>query len=77
MTQRIDRIKTTGSVLGGPGMSRRRLIGRLAAAGFSAPVIASILRESTFAQEATPEATRTTRESLPRWSPSERSAPNS
>src|SRR5918997_1545610 len=35
-------------------LSRRRLIGRLALAGFSAPVIASILRESTFAQEATP-----------------------
>jgi DMSO/TMAO reductase YedYZ molybdopterin-dependent catalytic subunit len=37
-------------------LSRRRLISRLAAAGFSAPVIASILRESAFAQEATPEA---------------------
>ena len=36
-------------------LSRRRLVGRLAAAGFSAPVIASILRESTFAEEATPE----------------------
>ena len=35
-------------------LSRRRLIGRLAAAGFSAPVIASILRDSAFAQEATP-----------------------
>ena len=35
-------------------LSRRRLIGRLALAGFSAPVIASILRESTFAQGATP-----------------------
>ena len=41
-------------------MSRRRLIGRLAAAGFSAPVIASIshvhVRELAFAQEATPAA---------------------
>jgi DMSO/TMAO reductase YedYZ molybdopterin-dependent catalytic subunit len=39
-------------------LSRRRLIGRLAAAGFSAPVIASILhvRESAFAQDATPAA---------------------
>jgi DMSO/TMAO reductase YedYZ molybdopterin-dependent catalytic subunit len=35
-------------------LSRRRLIGRLAMAGFSAPVIASILRESAFAQDATP-----------------------
>ncbi|MBW3633704.1 MAG: hypothetical protein KY456_11830, partial [Chloroflexi bacterium] len=40
----------------GRALSRRRLIGRLAAAGFSAPVIASILRESAFAQEATPGA---------------------
>ena len=47
-------------------LSRRRLVGRLAAAGFSAPVIASILRESTFAQEATPaeEATPTPQEVL-------------
>jgi DMSO/TMAO reductase YedYZ molybdopterin-dependent catalytic subunit len=45
-------------------LSRRRLIGRLAAAGFSAPVIASILRDSTFAQEATPEATPTAEELL-------------
>lgn len=41
-----------------PGMarplSRRHLVTRLAAAGFAAPVIASILRESAFAQEATP-----------------------
>lgn len=35
-------------------MSRRRLIGRLAAAGFSAPVIGSILAGGTWAQEATP-----------------------
>jgi DMSO/TMAO reductase YedYZ molybdopterin-dependent catalytic subunit len=48
-------------------LSRRRLIGRLAAAGFSAPVIASIVRESAFAQEATPaaqEATPTPQEVL-------------
>lgn len=37
-------------------LTRRRLIRRLAAAGFAAPVIASIARESTFAQEATPTA---------------------
>ena len=37
-------------------LSRRHLIGRLASAGFAAPVIASILRESAFAQAATPEA---------------------
>lgn len=36
------------------GLSRRHLIGRLAMAGFSAPAIASILRESAFAQDATP-----------------------
>jgi DMSO/TMAO reductase YedYZ molybdopterin-dependent catalytic subunit len=35
-------------------LSRRHLVTRLAAAGFTAPVIASILRESAFAQEATP-----------------------
>lgn len=34
-------------------MSRRKLIGRLAAAGFSTPVIASILADSAFAQDAT------------------------
>ena len=45
-------------------LSRRRLVGRLALAGFSAPVIASILRDSTFAQDATPEATPTAEELL-------------
>src|SRR5687768_3678490 len=45
-------------------LSRRRLIGRLAAAGFSAPVIASILRESVIAQEATPAATPTPQDVL-------------
>jgi DMSO/TMAO reductase YedYZ molybdopterin-dependent catalytic subunit len=45
-------------------LNRRRLIGRLAMAGFSAPVIASILRESSLAQEATPEATPTPQEVL-------------
>ena len=64
MTQRIDRIATTGYAPQGPGISRRRLIGRLAAAGFSTTVIASILRDSTFAQEATPEATPTAEELL-------------
>lgn len=45
-------------------LSRRRLIGRLAAAGFSAPVIASILAESARAQDATPEATPSAEEVL-------------
>ena len=71
MTQRTDRIVTTRFALEGLGMSRRRLFARLAAAGFSAPVIASILRDSTFAQEATPEATPTAEEVLdqPRQEP--------
>ncbi|MBA3415542.1 MAG: sulfite oxidase [Chloroflexia bacterium] len=38
-------------------ISRRGLIGRLAAAGFTAPVIASVLRDSAWAQDATPEST--------------------
>ncbi len=37
-------------------LSRRRLIGRLAAAGFAAPVIASILADGAWAQSATPAA---------------------
>lgn len=41
------------------GMSRRQLIGRLAAAGFAAPVIASIVQESALAQEATPTGQET------------------
>lgn len=41
------------------GMTRRGLIGRLAMAGFSAPVIAAIVRDSAFAQEATPQAAGT------------------
>ncbi|MCC2629834.1 MAG: putative Sulfite:cytochrome c oxidoreductase, subunit [Thermomicrobiales bacterium] len=45
-------------------LSRRRLVGRLALAGFSAPVIASILRDSAFAQDATPEARPTAEELL-------------
>lgn len=45
-------------------LSRRRLIGRLAAAGFSAPVIASIVASGTWAQDATPEATPTAEEIL-------------
>jgi DMSO/TMAO reductase YedYZ molybdopterin-dependent catalytic subunit len=40
-------------------LTRRRLVGRLAAAGFSAPVIASIVQGSAGAQEATPEGTPT------------------
>lgn len=40
-----------------PVVTRRRLLGRLAAAGFSAPVIASILTTGTWAQEGTPAAT--------------------
>jgi DMSO/TMAO reductase YedYZ molybdopterin-dependent catalytic subunit len=45
-------------------LSRRHLVTRLAAAGFTAPVIASILRESAFAQEATPAGTPTPQELL-------------
>ena len=45
-------------------LSRRQLVSRLAAAGFAAPVIASILRESAFAQEATPAATPAPQEVL-------------
>ena len=56
MTQKSQRSATGGSALDILGMSRRHLVTRLAAAGFSAPVIASILRESAFAQEATPDA---------------------
>lgn len=39
------------------GLTRRRLISRLAAAGFSVPVIGSILAESASAQGASPAAT--------------------
>jgi DMSO/TMAO reductase YedYZ molybdopterin-dependent catalytic subunit len=45
-------------------LTRRRLVGRLAAAGFSAPVIASIVQGSAGAQEATPEGTPTPQEVL-------------
>ena len=45
-------------------LTRRRLMGRLTMAGFSAPVIASILAKSGFAQEATPEGTPTPQEVL-------------
>jgi DMSO/TMAO reductase YedYZ molybdopterin-dependent catalytic subunit len=45
-------------------LSRRSLVARLAAAGFAAPVIASILRELAFAQEATPQGTPTAEELL-------------
>lgn len=52
----------------GRRLSRRGLVGRLAMAGFSAPAIAAILRDSAWAQEATPgatpEATPTTEETL-------------
>lgn len=41
----------------GTQLSRRHLVKRLAAAGFTAPVIASILGSESVAQEATPEAT--------------------
>lgn len=40
-------------------LDRRRLIGRLAAAGFAAPVIAAILGVEVSAQDATPEAEAT------------------
>jgi DMSO/TMAO reductase YedYZ molybdopterin-dependent catalytic subunit len=41
------------------GMSRRRLMARLAAAGFSSAAIAGILASTTSAQDATPEAEAT------------------
>jgi DMSO/TMAO reductase YedYZ molybdopterin-dependent catalytic subunit len=46
-------------VPGRTGLTRRGLIGRLAMAGFSAPAIAAIVRDSAFAQDATPEAEAT------------------
>lgn len=45
-------------------VNRRTLIGRLSAAGFSAPVIGSILTQSTWAQDATPVPTPTGEEIL-------------
>ncbi|CAN5887038.1 hypothetical protein BH24CHL4_BH24CHL4_08200 [soil metagenome] len=48
----------------GVTLSRRRLIGRLAAAGFATPVIASILSESAWTQDATPEAATPTPEEV-------------
>ncbi|MDQ3539509.1 MAG: sulfite oxidase [Chloroflexota bacterium] len=42
---------------GSTALNRRQMIGRLAAAGFATPVIASILAERGFAQDATPAAT--------------------
>lgn len=50
MAHRID-----GS--SGSPLTRRQLVQRLAAAGFTAPVIASILASEGYAQEATPAAT--------------------
>lgn len=50
---------SSGSDLLESGLSRRRLIGRLAAAGFSAPVIGSILAADAWAQDASPAATPT------------------
>lgn len=38
-------------------LTRRQMIGRLAAAGFTAPVIASIVADGAWAQDATPAAT--------------------
>lgn len=56
MTQRYDS-SSLAHTEPDSGLTRRRLIGRLAAAGFSAPVIGSILASSTWAQDATPAAT--------------------
>ncbi|MEJ7901868.1 MAG: hypothetical protein WKF63_08460, partial [Thermomicrobiales bacterium] len=50
--------------LGLGNLNRRRLIGRLAAAGFSAPLIASIVAHQTAAQEATPTGTPSPQEVL-------------
>jgi hypothetical protein len=64
MMPRTDRTETTGRARDARAMSRRRLIGRLAAAGASAPVIAAILRETAIAQEATPAGTPTPQDVL-------------
>src|SRR4051794_26478205 len=45
-------------------LTRRKLLSRLAVAGFSAPVIASIATSAAFAQDATPEATPSAQEVL-------------
>lgn len=45
-------------------LTRRKLLSRLALAGFSAPVIASIATSKAFAQDATPEATPSPEEVL-------------
>jgi len=52
------------SSLGLGNVNRRRLIGRLAAAGFSAPLIASIVAHQTAAQEATPAGSPSPQEVL-------------
>jgi DMSO/TMAO reductase YedYZ molybdopterin-dependent catalytic subunit len=57
MMQPTSRIETGGHAPEARGLTRRYLIGRLAAAGFSAPVIASILASGAWAQEATPAGT--------------------
>lgn len=55
MTERFDgEDRTQTAAL---GLTRRLLIRRLAAAGFTTPVISSILASGTWAQEATPAAT--------------------
>lgn len=63
MTQPIGSVHQASS-LGLGNVNRRRLIGRLAAAGFSAPLIASIVAHQTAAQEATPAGTPTPQEVL-------------
>jgi len=52
------------STIAATNVTRRRLIARLAAAGFSVPVIGSILASETWAQEATPEGTPSTADIL-------------
>lgn len=59
MMQRADRTEAAGLARDAQAMSRRHLIGRLAAVGASAPVVAAILRETALAQDATPAAAGT------------------
>ncbi len=62
MTQRLSTDAIPASAV--TPISRRQLIGRLAAAGCATPIIASILAEGTWAQDATPVATPTGSEIL-------------
>lgn len=57
MVQHSRHVDRGAGALGVPAVTRRQFVRRLAAAGFSAPVIASILADGAWAQEATPAAT--------------------